>query len=162
MRKTFIAIALLITAFATINIARTQDTLIDDIETSVEPEWGRIRIRFTLPINYERHFPKEHGQLLQIFFTVGGIDSQRISISEEVRKVSATPVLPATTLTYEPPLSLNLQRDPSSLSVRFDRPVSFDVRPGEDSRSLVIYLPIAPRESKPLKTPPSAPANPSK
>ena len=46
--------------------------------------------------------------------------------------------------------------------MRFDRPVNFDVRPGEDSRSLVIYLPIAPRENKPAKLPQSAPANPAK
>ena len=132
--------------------ARAQDVILDDVDTSVESEWARISIHFTLPVNYVRHFPQERGQLLQIFFTVTGMDSQNISLREEIRNVSATPVMPATTITYEPPLSLNLQRDPSSISVRFDRPVNYDVRPGEDHRSIVIYLPIAPTDAKPADT----------
>jgi hypothetical protein len=49
-------------------------------------------------------------------------------------------------------LSLNLQRDPSLISVRFDRPVNYDVRPGEDHRSMVIYLPIVPTDARPANT----------
>ena len=136
-------------ALATGDFARAQDAILDDVETSAEPEWSQIRVHFTLPVNYVRHFPQERGQLLQIFFTIAGLDSQNISLREEVRNVSATPVMPATTITFEPPLSLNLQRDPSSLSVRFDRPVNYDVRPGDDHRSIVIYLPVMPAEAKP-------------
>ena len=132
--------------------ARAQDVILDDVETATETEWAQIRINFTLPVNYVRHFPQEHGQLLQIFFTVAGIDSQNVSLREEIRNVSATPVMPATTITYEPPLSLNLQRDPSSISVRFERPVNYDVRPGEDHRSIVIYLPIVATDTKPADT----------
>ena len=57
--------------------------------------------------------------------------------------------MPGTTITYEPPLSLNLQRDPSTLQVRFDHAVNYDVRPGEDHRSIVIYLPVVAVESQP-------------
>ena len=149
MKKIFLGISLLLMALATGDFARAQDAILDDVETSAEPEWSQIRVHFTLPVNYVRHFPQERGQLLQIFFTIAGLDSQNISLREEVRNVSATPVMPATTITFEPPLSLNLQRDPSSLSVRFDRPVNYDVRPGDDHRSIVIYLPVMPAEAKP-------------
>jgi len=145
MRKIFLILAMLMMG----HVAHAQDVILDDVETSVEPEWAQIRIHFTLPINYVRHAPQEHGQWLQIFFTVAGLDSQNVSLREEVRNISATPTMPATILTYEPPLSLNLQRDPSSLSLRFNRPVSYDVRPGDDHRSLVIYLPITPAETRP-------------
>ena len=149
MKMKRLGVSLLWMALAAGHIARAQDVILDDVDTSVESEWARISIHFTLPVNYVRHFPQERGQLLQIFFTIAGLDSQNVSLREEIRNISATPVMPATTITYEPPLSLNLQRDPSSLSVRFNRPVNYDVRPGEDHRSIVIYLPIVPADIKP-------------
>jgi len=152
MKNPLLGVTMLFMAFTSSGIARAQDVILDDVDTSVESEWARISIHFTLPVNYVRHFPQERGQLLQIFFTVTGMDSQNISLREEIRNVSATPVMPATTITYEPPLSLNLQRDPSSISVRFDRPVNYDVRPGEDHRSIVIYLPIVATDARPADT----------
>jgi hypothetical protein len=149
MKNPLLGVTMLFMAIASPGVARAQDVILDDVDTSVESEWARISIHFTLPVNYVRHFPQEHGQLLQIFFTVAGIDSQNVSLREEIRNISATPVMPATTITYDPPLSLNLQRDPSSISVRFDRPVNYDVRPGEDHRSIVIYLPIVASDTKP-------------
>jgi len=152
MKKIILEMSLLLLTLTAGYAARAQDVILDDVETATETEWAQIRINFTLPVNYVRHFPQEHGQLLQIFFTVAGIDSQNVSLREEIRNVSATPVMPATTITYEPPLSLNLQRDPSLISVRFDRPVNYDVRPGEDHRSIVIYLPIVATDARPADT----------
>ena len=149
MKNPLLGATMLFMAFTSSGIAHAQDVILDDVDTTVESEWARISIHFTLPVNYVRHFPQERGQLLQIFFTVAGIDSQNISLREEIRNIAATPAMPATTVTFAPPFSLNLQRDPSSLSVRFSRPVSYDVRPGEDNRSLVIYLPVVPVETKP-------------
>ena len=152
MKKIILGMSLLLLTLTAGYTARAQDVILDDVETATETEWVQIRIHFTLPVNYVRHFPQERGQLLQIFFTVAGIDSQNVSLREEIRNVPATPVMPATTITYDPPLSLNLQRDPSSISVRFNRPVNYDVRPGEDHRSIVIYLPIVPTDTKPADT----------
>lgn len=140
------------------SIAHAQEVLLDDVETSVEPEWAEIRIRFTMPVNYERHFPREHGQLLKVFFTITGLEKQDISLLKETRHVPATPVLPDTTITLEPPLSLNLQRDPWSLSVRFNRDVNYNVRPGDDNRSIVIYLPVVPVNTKPANVSREIPA----
>lgn len=157
MKKIFLAITLLALS-AGLNLARAQDPLIDDVDTAVEAEWAEIRVNLTMPVNYLRHFPKEHGQLLQIFFTISGMDLQNVSLREDSRHVAATPVIPDTVITFEPPASLNIQRDPSSLSVRFDRDVNYDVRPGDDNRSLVIYIPIVPVENKPPKTKKHQPA----
>ncbi|MDH3562830.1 MAG: hypothetical protein OEN49_05465, partial [Gammaproteobacteria bacterium] len=112
-----------------------------------------IRVHFTMPVNYVRHFPQERGQQLEIFLTVVGLDMQNISLREETRRVASTPILPGAKITFSPPLSLNLRRDPSSLSVQFDRVVNYNVRPGEDNRSIVIYLPITHVESKPPGVP---------
>ena len=154
MKNPLLGVAMLFMALTGSCMVQAQDVILDDVDTSVEPEWARIRIHFTLPVNYERHFPRERGQLLQIFFTIGGLDAQTVSLREEVRNISATPVMPKTVITYDPPLSLNLQRDPSTLKVLFDRPVNYDVRPGEDHRSVVIYLPIMPAETKSTDTTP--------
>ncbi len=165
MKKLLSAITVLFISCASAGIAHAQDTILDDVDTSVEPEWTQIRVHFTLPVNYERHFPQEHGQQLQIFFTIAGLQAQKLSLQEEVRNVPATPVMPAATITYEPPLSLNLQRDPSTLLVRFDRAVNYDVRPGEDHRSIVIYLPVVPVETPPARDTADRPAgknNPEK
>src|SRR3989344_2168424 len=152
MKKIILGMSVLLLTLTAGYTARAQDVILDDVETATETEWAQIRIHFTLPVTYVRHFMQERGKLLQIFFTVAGIDSQNVSLREEIRNVSASPVMPATTITYEPPLSLNLQRDPSSISVRFERPVNYDVRPGEDHRSIVIYLPIVATDTKPADT----------
>ena len=157
MRSSLLSVTMLLLVSASPGIARAQDVILDDVDTAVESGWMRIGIHFTLPVNYVRHFPQERGQLLEIFFTVAGLGTQEISLRDETRKVSATPVMPGTTITYKPPLSLNLQHDPSSLSVRFDRPVNYDVRPGDDHRSIAIYMPISPVETKPAAGPKEKP-----
>jgi hypothetical protein len=111
-----------------------------------------------VPVNYVSHFPREHGQLLKIFLNVAALDLQDISLRQETRHVSATPVLPAATITFDPPLSLNLQRDPWSLTVHFNREVNYNVRPGDDNRSIVIYLPVVPVETSPANAPKNTPA----
>jgi hypothetical protein len=164
MKKTLLGISLLWLALVAGNIARADNTayaqdntILDDVDTSVEGDWARIRIRFSLPVNYLRHSPQERGQLLQIFFNIAFLQAQNVSLQEEVRNVRATPVIPGTIITYEPPLSHNLQREPSSLKVQFDRVVNYDVRMGDDRRSLIIYLPIVPAETKPNGTTKSKP-----
>jgi len=152
MKKILLGTSLLFMTLVMGGIAYAQEVILDDVDTSVESDWAQIRIRFTMPVNYVRHFPQERGQLLQIFFTIASLDTQNVSLREEIRNVPTTPVIPGTTITFEPPLSNNFQRDPSSLLIRFDRPVSYDVRPGDDHRSLVIYLPIVPAETKPTGT----------
>jgi hypothetical protein len=158
MKNLLLGVTMLLMAFAGPGIASAQEVLLDDVETSVEPEWAEIRVHFTMPINYERHFPREHGRLLKIFFTITGLDMQDVSLRQETRHVSATPMLPATTITFEPPVSLNLPRDPWSLLLEFSRDVNYSVRPGDDNRSIVIYLPIVPAETGPADRPGKAPA----
>jgi hypothetical protein len=158
MKNPLRGIIMLLMAFAGPGIAGAQEVLLDDVETSIEPEWAEIRVHFTVPINYVSHFPREHGQLLKVFLNVVAMDLQDISLRQETRHVSATPVLPAATITFDPPLSLNLQRDPWSLTVRFNRDVNYNVRPGDDNRSILIYLPIVPVETGPANAPRNAPA----
>lgn len=158
MKKRLFTIALIFLTSGLASMAYAQEVLLNDVDTAVESEWAEIRIHFTMPVNYVSHFPREHGQLLKIFVNIAALDLQDISLRQETRHVSATPVLPATIITFDPPLSLNLQRDPWSLTVRFNRDVSYNVRPGDDNRSIVIYLPIVPMEAGPENIPKEIPA----
>jgi hypothetical protein len=158
MKNPLFRIAMLLMALASSDIASAQEVLLDDVETTIEPEWAEIRVHFTVPVNYVNHFPQEHGQLLKVFLNVVAMDLQDISLRQETRHVSATPVLPAATITFDPPVSLNLQRDPWSLTVRFNRDVNYNVRPGDDNRSILIYLPVVPVETGPAIAPGNAPA----
>lgn len=158
MKNLLLVPTMLFMVIAGSGLASAQEVLLDDVETAVETEWAEIRIHFTMPVNYASHFPREHGQLLKIFLNITGPDSQDISLRQETRHVSATPVLPATTITFDPPLSLNLQRDPWSLTVRFNREVNYSVRPGDDNRSIVIYLPVVPAEPGATHRPERTPA----
>jgi hypothetical protein len=124
-----------------------QETLLDDVETLVEGEWIQVRINFNMPVNYLRHSPTEHGQLVQIFFHLASLDLQNVSLTEERRHVAGTATTPGFTVTYERPVSTDLQRTAMRISVRFDRVVNFSVRPGENNRSLVLLIPIVPKES---------------
>lgn len=165
MKKILLAFAVMFAAPGAVGMGHAQEVLLDDVETAVEPEWAEIRIHFTMPVNYVSHFPQEHGQLLKIFVNIAALDPQDISLRQETRHVSATPVLPAATITFDPPVSLNLQRDPWSLTVRFNRDVNYNVRTGDDNRSVVIYLPVVPVETGPANAPRNAPAakdNPAK
>jgi len=160
MKRSLLAGMLIFLTMAGLNTARAFDVVLDDVDVQVEPEWGVIRVLFTMPTNYERHFPLEHGELLTIFFSITGLDMQNISLRTETRFIAATPAMPEATITFEPPISRNLQRDPWSLSVRFDRDVTYNVRPGDDNRSILIYIPIVPvqnYEAPPTEAIPSAP-----
>lgn len=158
MKNSLLGVAMLFMAFASSGMVSAQDVLLDDVESSVESEWAEIRVHFIMPVNYERHFPLEHGELLKIFFTATGPEMKDVSLRKVTRHVSETPVLPDTTITLEPPLSLNLQRDPWSLYVRFNRDVNYSVRPGDDNRSIVIYIPVVPVEHESGNAPKETPS----
>jgi hypothetical protein len=60
MRKILYPMVLMFMVAAAASTARAQEVLLDDVETAVEAEWAEIRVHFTMPVNYERHFPREH------------------------------------------------------------------------------------------------------
>jgi hypothetical protein len=129
--------------------ARAQDPLLDDIETAVDQGIAQVRIRFTLPVRYLRHFPPERGELVNVYFQITSVDGREISLREEKRKVKATPVLPGFTVTYIHPPSHDLVRDPPYLLIQFERPVSYKLRQGDDNRSIHLYIPVTPAEPTP-------------
>lgn len=143
--------------------AHGQARILDEVETAVDKGVAEIRIRFTVPIRYLRHFPSEYGELLQIYFRVSALDGQEISLSDETRKIRATPALPGFTVTYTHPGSRDIGRDPLYIVIQFDHPVTYKLREGDDNRSINLYVPVTPLESHqqvPAAVPKPAPETP--
>ena len=128
--------------------SHAQDPLLDEVGTRIEGSTAKVRIRFTAQVRYLRHFPLEHGELVQIFFRVITVDGAEISLREEVRRVRATATLPGFTVTYMPPPSHDVLRDPLSVLIQFDRPVSYKVSEGKEKRSLYLTIPITPAATR--------------
>jgi hypothetical protein len=129
--------------------AQAQAHILDEVETAVDKGVAEIRIRFTVPVRYLRHFPAEHGELLQIYFRVATLDGQELSLRDETHKVRATPALPGFTVTYTHPGSRDIGRDPLYVVLQFDRAVTYKLREGDDNYSINLYVPVTPSESRP-------------
>jgi len=128
-------------------IARAQNPALDDVDSRIEEGIAQVRIRLTFPVRYLRHFPADHGEQLEIYFQAAALSTQDISLHQEVRRVSPTPAIPGFTVTYTPPPLRDLDREPASLLIKFDRPVTFKVSPGDDKESIYLYLPVTPAPS---------------
>lgn len=123
--------------------AHAQSPLLDDVETRVAAEGTEIRLRFTAPVRYLRHFPAQQGELLRIVFQVTALDGVEAATREDVRRVAATAALPSFTVTCTPPPSRDTAREPASVLLQFDRPVHYKVGEGSDKRSLYVHVALA-------------------
>ena len=143
----YVSLAAAVLLLCTLN-AQAQDPLLDEVGARIEGSTAKVRIRFTARVRYLRHFPLDHGELVNIFFRVITVDGAEISTRTEVRRVRATTTLPGFTVTYMPPPSRDLVRDPASVLIQFDRPVSYRVREGKENRSLYLTIPITPAAAR--------------
>lgn len=117
--------------------------LMDDIELDGQNGSVRVKVSFTVPLNYLRHFPPEKGEILNVFLQPASPAGLRETVghpaTDEIRRSPRNALLPCFTVTYVQPH--DLQRDPVQLVFQFDRPVSYRLAPGTDGRSLVLVLP---------------------
>jgi hypothetical protein len=128
--------------------AHAQNPLLDEVGIRIDGSIAKVRIQFTMPVQYLYHFPVERGGLVLIFFRVVTVDGGEVSLREEVRRVRATESLPGFTVTYVHPPSRNFVLDPLSVLIQFDRPVSYKVSQGKDKRSLYLTIPIPPAATR--------------
>jgi hypothetical protein len=114
--------------------------LIDDIETRSEQGVAELRLQFSLPVRYIRHFPEERGELVKIYLQAmsrDGLDPMDLQTYQRVPSVSGVPPF---TLQYSTVRNCFAVPDPICLDVQFRQPVQFRIRPGEDGRSLILVV----------------------
>lgn len=107
--------------------------ILEEIEINGENGIGEIRIRLSEQIHLLRHFPEDKGERLEIFFRV------LTAANVTPRQVDETRHSPPSKLV--PPFTVTIPIDGQPRCIlRFQRPVNFKVRLGEDNRSLVVYV----------------------
>ncbi len=127
---------------------------IDRIDVQRAGKEAEIVIRFTTPVQYQRHAPRTSGNLLQVFVTRTEKLPSGVRLTSETIKQAGTDLIPGFTLTYP---ELN-----GALTIRFNRTTSWRVRQRGDERSLSIFVPIAAKPGAkspaPAATPETLPA----
>ena len=114
---------------------------IDRVEVRQAGQEAEIVIWFEARTQYQRHAPLSNGKLLQLFLMQTGTLAPTVSAVPETLTQSAPGLLAApVTLTYP---DLN-----GALSVGFDRKTTWRVKPGQDQRSISIFVPISAQPAK--------------
>jgi hypothetical protein len=139
------------TLFATIADAQ----LLDDIEVRSTQGVAEIRLRFTAPVRYIKHFPAERGELIKLYLQVLSLDGTEERDMQEYKRTPSIPLVPPFTVMYSTVRTCLSVRDPLCLDIQFSKPVRFRVRQGEDGRSIVLHV-LAETNSRPA---PSAAPN---
>ena len=146
---------------ATVSAATVASTrVMDDIEIIASNGTALIRLSFTVPLQYLRHFPASEGELLNIFLQAVSQEAIRDAsgtrLLDEVRRSKRTDKVPCFTVSVIPPV--DVARGPVQLVVQFSETVYYRVEPGRDGRS--INLEIRRRDGAP-KEPADCKAEPA-
>lgn len=124
--------------------------LMDDIEIISRDNTAEIRIKLSVPVRYLRHFPKEQGELINIYFQVTSMDSMDRPLREEHRKSPPNQLVPSFTVTSTSLGATDVVRDPPYLAIQFSRPVKYKIRQSDDYRDFILTVPLPEPEKKPL------------
>lgn len=110
--------------------------LLDRIEISRKGQEAEIRLRFAVQLQYLSHVPLDEGRLLRISVRLVNAGLPEGEQVQETLRSPTTDLVPEFKVTYP---DLN-----NAVLITFSRSTKFSVRPGTDSRSLVITVPVLP------------------
>jgi hypothetical protein len=125
--------------------------LLDDIDVRTDQGVAEIRLRFTAPVRYIKHFPAERGELIKLYLQVLSLEVREERDTQEYKRTPSIPLVPPFTVVYSTARSCFAVRDPLCLDIQFNKPVRFNIRQGADGRSILLFvLPdIDPRQPAP-------------
>ena len=132
---------------AVVAAASAHAELIDDIEVHSDQGVIELKLEFSMPVRYINHFPQERGELLKVYLQAlvrDGLDPVDLQTYKRVPRVTG---IPPFTLQYSTVRNCFAVPDPICLDVQFRQPVRFNIRPGPDSRSLILV--VLPDSSQP-------------
>lgn len=132
------------------SVGRAQ--LIDDINVRSDQGVAEIRLQFTVPVRYIKHFPADSGQIIKLYLQVLSLDGVEEIEPQKYKRTPAVALVPPFSVTYSTVRTCHSVRDPLCLDIQFNKAVRFNIRPGEDGRSIVLHV------LPDLNTTPSRPA----
>lgn len=110
--------------------------VLDSVELERAPD-ATIRVNFSIPVRYEKHFPQAEGETLLVYVRPLQLgEADRVGIRER-KSIKGTPSsdIPLIDVTYE----VNGTEGPR-LVFKFVRPIAYGVRQGRDNRSIEVAL----------------------
>lgn len=114
--------------------------LLDDIEVRSDQGVAEIRLHFTAPVRYIKHFPAERGELIKLYLQVLSLDGTEEMPLQEYKRTPSIPHVPPYTVLYSTARTCLAVRDPLCLDIQFSKPVQFRIRQGEDGRSILLHV----------------------
>lgn len=125
--------------------------LLEDIEAKTDQGVAEIRLHFSAPVRYIKHFPAERGELIKLYLQVLSLEVREERDVQDYKRTPSIPLVPPFTVVYSTARSCFAVRDPLCLDIQFNKPVRFKVRQGDDGRSILLFvLPdIDPRQPAP-------------
>lgn len=114
--------------------------LIDDIEAHTDQGVTEIRLQFSVPVRYVKHFPAERGELVKLYLqalAVGGIDEIEL---ETYKRTRSEPLAPPFKVFYTTVRNCFAVPDPVCLDIQFNQPARYTIRAGDDGRSILLHV----------------------
>ncbi len=114
------------------------DRILDSIEYLSENGTAVIKVNLTEFVTYTRHFPERRGATIEISIRLPNLTADDLQelVTTEVMLAPVSSTLPLVGVSFE-----GDDRNNPKVIVRFSDTVEFDVRRGNDRRSLLISLP---------------------
>jgi len=142
--------------------AVSQAQLLDDIEVRSDQGVAVIRMQFTAPVRYIKHFPADHGELIKLYLQVLSLEIVDEVDLQEYKRTPSVPLVPPFKVVYStvrnclaPEYQLPAVRGALCLDIQFNQPVKFNVRQGVDGRSILLYVLPDSDSSQPTATKPA-------
>lgn len=114
--------------------------LLDDIDVRSERGVAEMRLQFTAPVRYIKHFPAERGEIVKIYLQVFQMDPSEERRAHEYKHAHTVSPVPPFRVLYSTARSCFAVPDPLCLDIQFSEPVTYRVRQGEDGRSIILTL----------------------
>jgi len=121
-------------------VAPVRAQLLDDIDVQSERGVAEMRLHFTAPVRYIKHFPAERGEILKIYLQVFQMDPSEERTAHEYKHASTVSPVPPFRVIYTTARNCFAVPDPLCLDIQFSETVAYRIRQGEDGRSIVITL----------------------
>jgi hypothetical protein len=93
-----------------------------------------------VPVRYIKHFPAERGELIKLYLQVLSLDGTEERDLQVYKRTPSIPHVPAFTVMYSTVRSCLSVRGPLCLDIQFSKPVRFNIRQGEDGRSVLLHV----------------------
>jgi len=123
---------------ATVNAAPpVRDKILDDVQLVRNDDQLTLKVAFTLPMRYRSHFPQDGGDELRI--QLHPIRIPASDLDAIARREGVVPLYADSAAIDEVIYEGDIEGGPY-LTVRFTRPVAYQIIPGSDYRSINIII----------------------